>query len=82
MISMAEDGGEGSKHGPDDLMEISIADLARLLMHRCQRLNKLEQTHAPACCIRREKQLIRIAATASRVRVREMAAYILNLLDE
>jgi len=63
------------KQSPDDLMDLHIGELAFKLVTRVQRLKKLHRLHAPRVIIQREKDLIRVAETAARARVRELAIY-------
>ena len=80
MISTTEDDYDHPRHGPDDLMDISIEDLVRKLARRVQRLQEFKRMHADPRIIRKEKHLIRIAEIAARARVRELNALAHQLL--
>jgi hypothetical protein len=82
MISVAQDEGDSPRHGPDDLMNVPIEILVRTLARRVRRLRQFERVHAAPCFIRREKQLIRIAETAARARIRELSTFTLQLLED
>ena len=66
------------QQSPDDLMDIYIGELAFKLTARLRRLKKLKRLQAPAIMIKREKDLVRIAETACRARVRELVHFALT----
>jgi hypothetical protein len=66
------------QQSPDDLMDIHIGELVFKLASRLRRLKKLKRLHAPAIMVKREKDLVRIAETACRARVRELALFALS----
>lgn len=65
---------------PDDLMELPIEELAFKLVTRVRRLRKIKRINGPEWLAARERQLIRVAEIACRVRVREMARWIFREL--
>jgi hypothetical protein len=73
------------KQSPDDLMEISAVQLATKLVWRLERLSEFEKlaplfdTPLVRGSLNRERELVRVAETAARARVRELAALVVLL---
>ena len=74
---------------PDDLMEIPAVELAVKLTTRVYRLRKFEELARTAAtadrdtiqsAIKRERVLIRVAETAARARVRELAFLVVHFV--
>ena len=75
---------------PDDLMEIPATKLAVELMRRIHRLQQFEALFCVGApdediirsAIKREHVLIRVAETAARVRVRELAFLVVRFMTD